>query len=460
MAPRRFYFLLTVLFVLAAFIVFFERRLPTTQERLDKGDVIWDVNEGKLAKIVIERDNETLEFVRGQGDAWKMVKPENYPADASSLSSLVFDLARPARQGEASQSSAEPDYGLAKPRAVVTISTKEETDRPSETHTISIGKSIPGTDTVAARARGDNRTIFVRETLASGVLKPEESYKSRKIFEGSANDITQMTILRGRGRLDFEKRKGDWWMTRPLVDRAGEPAVSRLAGDLIAENVSEFVKLGKSDLSGAGLSPPIYSVTATIAGKPVILEIGATRSDGKSVYARSQGQTFAIESSITDELSKEADAYRETKVCRFESSAVSRFVMVLDGRSRSFTKSGVDWKEDAKSLPATSVDDALTALASIEGKDFLSSSEYQKISAHPEQLHLTIEQPEKASMSISFRSVDAKRVAARAADRPEALLIEAGALDRLTATLRKIPAGTPPPPPLQKTPTVKKTPSP
>ena len=459
MSPRRFYSLLAVLFFLAVFIFFFERRMPTTQERLDKGDVVWDVNEGKIAKISIEREADTLEFVRGQGDAWKMAKPEIYAADTSSLASLVFDLARPAKQGEASESSAEPDYGLAKPRAVVTISTKEEKDRPSESRTISIGKSIPGTETVAARVRGESRTIFVRETLATDALKPEEAYKSRKIFEGSAADITQMTILRGRGRLDVEKRKGDWWMTRPLVDRAGDAAVSRLAGDLLAENVSEFVKLGKNDLSGAGLAPPIYSVTATLSGKPVTLEIGATRSDGKSVYARAGGQLFAIESSITDELSKEADAYRETKVARFENSAVASMTATLDGKTRTFSRKGPDWKEGEKSLPTSSVEDVLTALASIEGKDFLSSSEFDGIRSHPEPLQMTIEQPEKSPISLSFRPVDSKRVAAKAADRPEALSIDSPSLERLTAAIRKIPAGTPPPPPAPPAPAPKKKPA-
>src|SRR5690242_12034505 len=167
MTLRRLGLLTGILAALLAFIFALERRMPTTQERLDRGDVLWQIADADVAKIEIMRDNLSIELVRSPGGDWKMVKPEAYPADSGTLSSLVFDLGKPSREGEAPAAANEPDYGLAAPRAVVTVTTKEAKGKKAESRTLSIGKEIPGTDTVAARVKGENRTVFVRSSLAA-----------------------------------------------------------------------------------------------------------------------------------------------------------------------------------------------------------------------------------------------------------------------------------------------------
>jgi hypothetical protein len=444
MSPRRLAILTGVLVLLFAFVALFERKLPTTQERVDRGDVLWDVNEARIGKVEIGRDNTVIAFER-DGDAWRMTRPDAYPADAAILPALVTSLARPAREGVASTGGPEPDYGLTTPRAVVTISVKDAKGAHAESHTLSIGREIPGTDTVAARVKGENRTVFVRSSLANDLLKPVDGYKSRKIFAGSALDVTHLVIARGRGRLEFEKRKERWWMTRPAADLAASAAVSRLIDDLLAENVADFVKIAKTDLAGDGLAPPIYTVTMTISGKPVTVEIGATRADGKSVYGRSGSQTFALDSTATDELAREADAYRETKVARFDNAAAKKLVWAAGGTRREFARAGTDWKEAGRTIPAASVEDVLTSIGALEGKDFLSETDYQQISSAPEVASFSVETAAGDTFSASVRSAAAGQLAIKLADRPEALLVPAGDFERVSAAVRKIaPAPVPP----------------
>jgi hypothetical protein len=461
MSPKRLAVLTGVLVVLFAFVAFFERKMPTTQERLEKGDVIWDVNEGKIARIEINRDNATISFEK-EGDSWKMTRPEAYPADGPTLTTLVSDLSHPARQGEASASAAEPDYGLTTPRAVVTVSTREAKGGKAESHTLSIGREIPGTDTVAARVKGENRTIFVRSSIAADLLKPVDDYKNKKVFAGSALDVSQLTIARGRGRLEFEKRKNRWWMTRPTADLAASATVERLIDDLLAVNVTEFLKIPKADLAGDGLAPPLYAVTMTISGKPVTAEIGATRADGKSAYARSGGQTFAIDSSATDELSKEADAYRETKIARFDNFAAKKLAWSSGSVRREFVRDGADWKEGGKTVPAASVEDVLTAIGSLEGKDFFSAADWQKISGAPEVAAFTVETSAGDTFAATVRPAGGGQLAIKLADRPEALLVPAADFERVTAAVGKIaaaPAAAPPKPAGKPAPAPKKKPS-
>lgn len=458
MSPRRLAILTGVLVLLFAFVALFERKMPTTQERVDRGDVLWDVNEGRIERIEIGRDNAVISFER-DGDSWRMTRPDVYPADSGTLSALLADLARPAREGIASAGSSEPDYGLTSPRAVVTISTREGKGARTESHTLSIGREIPGTDTVAARVKGENRTVFVRSSLAADLLKPADGYKSKKVFAGSALDVSHLLIARGRGRLEFEKRKERWWMIRPAADLAASAAVGRLIDDLLAENIVEFVRIAKTDLAGDGLAPPIYTVTMTISGKPVALEIGATRADGKSVYGRSGTQTFALDSAATDELAREADAYRETRVARFENAAVKKLAWSSGTERREFARAGADWKESGRAVPSASVEDVLTAIAALEAKDFLSEADYQKISGAPEVASFSIETAAGDAFAASVRPAEGGQLAVKLADRPEALLVAPSDFERVSAAVRKIapPAAAPPakgapPPPKPKKP--------
>ena len=460
MSPRRLAILTGVLAVLFAFVALFERKMPTTQEKVDRGDVLWDVNEAKIGKVEIGRDNTVIAFER-DGETWRMTRPDTYPADSGTMSALLSDLAHPAREGLAPAGGSEPDYGLTAPRAVVTISSKEGGKSVrGESHTLSIGREIPGTDTVAARVKGENRTVFVRSTLANDLLKPVDGYKSRKVFAGSSIDVSHVAIARGRGRLEFEKRKDRWWMTKPTVDLAASAAVARLIDDLLAENVVEFVKIAKTDLAGDGLAPPIYTVTMALGGKPVTLDIGATRADGKSVYGRSNGQTFALDSTATDELAREADAYRETRVARFENASAKKFVWSAGGGPRrELVREGAEWKEGGRTVPAASVDDVLTAIGALDGKDFLSAAEGEKIAGAPEVAAFTIETAGGELYSASVRPAENARLAVKLADRPEALLVPASDFEHVTGAVRKIPpAASPAPAPKTPPPAKPKTP--
>jgi hypothetical protein len=446
MTLRRLAILSATVVVLFAFIFFYERRLPTTQEQLDRGNTVWDMNPGQIARIQILRGSETLEFARRSDDSWKMVKPETYPADSSSLSSLVFDLSRPQSLGEAPEGASQPDYGLMAPRAVVTITGKARKDEEPASHTLSIGKEVPGTDTVAARVKGENRIVFLRATTATDVLKPADSYKSRRVFGGTEGDVTGISLLRGRGRLDFEKRQGQWWMSAPIADLADATSVSRLIGDLLEANAEEFLKVAAADLSGDGLHPPIYTVKVKSGEKVQTLEIGATRADGKSVYARANGQVFSLDSQITDELSKAADSFREKKLVRFDSAAVTSISASKGAETVQFTKSGTEWKTGDKTVPATAVTDFLTELAAQTSTGFAS-----RTSTETAERTIKLDLSSGSPLLLKFFPRDARGLAVQVSGRPEALRIQPGDYDRLVESLAKIvPSAAPPGRPAQK----------
>ena len=57
------------------------------------------------------------------------------------------------------------------------------------------------------------------------------------------------------------------------------------------------------------------------------MDFGSTRSDGNSIYARRENQVFTVASTVVEDLSREAEAYREPHLVRFDRGAVTE----LDG---------------------------------------------------------------------------------------------------------------------------------
>ena len=148
--------------------------------------------------------------------------------------------------------------------------------------------------------------------------------RARTSSARSTADIARLDLERGRGHLLLLQRSGIWWLEQPFKDLADPEAASRLAGDLSALRVIEFQAPDSANLAALGLSPPLYRVMAADPkGKTTTVEFGSTRSDGNSLYARRDGQVFTVGSSITEELSKEAEAFRDKSLVRFDRARAS-----------------------------------------------------------------------------------------------------------------------------------------
>ena len=324
MSPRKLLLLTAVVFGLFAFIVFFERKMPTTGERQSKGDLHWDLPEDRVVSVQLDHDGSIVELVH-DGDAWRLTRPAPYPADSFAASDLARQLAQLRRVGGDSSEARPEDYGLTKPTAKATIVWKDAGDeKKKSTRTIEFGIDIPGTDIAAARVAGQTRVLFVPASVAASVKKPASDYQSKDVFGGSTADVARLDLERGRGHLLLTQRDGIWWMEQPLKDLADADAASRLAGDLTALRVIDFLSADKDTLATWGLAPPLYRVMLSDAkGKATTAEFGSTRSDGNSVYGRREGQAFTVASSIVEEFSKEAEAFRETHLVRFDRAKAS-----------------------------------------------------------------------------------------------------------------------------------------
>jgi hypothetical protein len=448
MSPKKLIALSAIVVVLFGFILLFERKMPTTEERSRKGDLYWDIPQDRVQRIEVVRGAETLEFQRTGELGWRMLRPDKYPADALAVGSLVTELAEMKRAaGEEATDVRASDYGFDKPSAKATIVWNDSGDpKSAKTRVVEFGAAVPGTDVVAARVEGSPKVLFVPSSVLESLKKNADEFESREVFGSAASEAARLEILRGRGKLAFVKKDGVWWLAEPMSDYADSAEIDRFTGALAGLRVREFLH-GPQDLAALGLDPPLFHVALT-GGKNAVtaVDFGATRSDGNTLYARRDGQVLTVDHDIVDELSKEAEAFRSRTLLGFRRSDVAGIDAVFPKATYALAQKDGGWTAGGKPMLAASADDALSALLEVRSMDFLEPSQVSGLG--PAAATVTVRLTSGAPWVLTLYERGAERVA-RVAPRPGAFAVDAETADKLEAAFRKAVA---PPPPAAATP--------
>jgi hypothetical protein len=382
MNPRKILVLTGVVLALFAFIILYERRLPTTDERQRKGPLHWSLPSDRVDSIRIERQDGNFELKKNDAGAWRLVKPEAYPADAFAAGELARELAEMRRAGGDATGAKPDEYGLKPPSVKATFTwTEESAPTKKKSRTVEFGIEIPGTDVAAAELAGTEKVLFVPSSVLATVKKSVNEFKSREIFNGSASDVTTMDIERGRGHLVLAKKSGTWWLQQPVTDLADSGTATRLAEELVALRAIDFVGTAdKESLPTQGLAPPLFRVSLLDAkGARSSVDLGATRSDGNSVYARRESQVLTVGNSIVEELSKEASAFREARLVTPERSAIQGIEAEFGADKFVFARAGSDWTAGGKPVTTSAAEELLTTLLDLKSKSFLDEGEAAKL---------------------------------------------------------------------------------
>ncbi len=445
MSPKKILALTAFVAVLFGFIFFIERKMPSTAERERKGDLYWDIPAERIERIQIVRGSETLEFQRADASSWRMIKPEKYPADSFAVSGAVSELAefKRAPGGDAGEAKAA-DYGLEKPSLKATMVWSDPADpKEKKTRTVDFGIEIPGTDVAAARVEGSEKVLFVPSSVLSTLKKSADDFESREVFGAPSGEVKRVEILRGRGRLVLSRKDGVWWLVEPLSDLADGAEADRLVGQLTALRAKEFIH-GTEDLAALGLNPPLYRVTLTGGkGAGVSADFGATRSDGNSVYARHEGVVLTVDRDITDELSKEAVAFRSSMLLGLNRSDVTGLEAGLPKRSFAFSQKEGGWSADGHAILAAAADDAINAVLDLKSKAFLDENDLRELSAPVGSVTVRMKSGPPWTISLHPRPGD---IVARVSSRPGGYVLDRDTLEKLeTAFQKAVAAPTPAP---------------
>ena len=445
MSHRKILLLSALVILLFGFIFLFERKMPTTSEAEQKKDLVWDLPEDEIETVRLEKPGSAIELKRMGPGQWRLVRPETYPADAGTVGDLVSQLSRLRRSGESAEARPE-DYGFAAaegkaappPPVKATIVSKDKAN-PSQHHsrTVELGIEIPGKDEIAARVTGSPRIFFIPLSVASGVRRGVDDFKSKDVFGGGPAEVAKVEIERGRGRVALARKGGLWWLSQPVADLADADFAQRFVDELIGLKALEFVGAAeRQSLANIGLAPPLYRVTLSDGKTGTVVDFGATRSDGNAVYARRESQVLTVPSTVVEDLSKEAVVFREPRLVRFDRAGVASIEGAFGAERVAFARKDAGWTSGGRPVPASSADDLMTAVLDLKSRAFLDDAAASALKDRPPSASVTVRLASGETWTIQLFPVRGESQAT-VSGRPGAFALSSDALPQTEAAFRK-----------------------
>ncbi len=204
--------------------------LPSAQDKT-KGEVTPDdvervtIEPAEGDKIVLEREGE------GDDKGWRMKEPLGSAVDRWSVDSLVRQVLG-AKKTEADVNDKLKEWGLAPPRRVVTIETKDK-----GTFTLNLGDKSPGKDSAVVYVTSSDYPKTVMAVKLNEVESAAEhgldDFRSRDLLARSADDIGHVQLHKGKGEAVVVESEGSgsgqssrWRFVKPPygpADYDGDP---------------------------------------------------------------------------------------------------------------------------------------------------------------------------------------------------------------------------------------------
>ncbi len=422
MRPRTLLVLAIVVVALGAFIRFYERDLPSSDERAKQAKKVLDFKKDQVTRVrlVVNSVNGVngaagaaggtavvLEKVQPPKPAkpaaaklqealgnpgpqalgeWRIAQPISAGADAAAVDRLLDSLANLEKSRTLDQAVAA-DVGLDKPRAVVALTFA---GKPGET-VLDVGAAVPtGGQTIVAIA-GRPQAYVVGDSLMSDVSKKPGDWRDRQMFHGDRDAVERLAWTVGSGpRVVLAKRGDRFWLESPIVDRADRDQVEKLLSDLVGLSADSFVEAPPSTPP----PPPRSVLEAVVAGQPAPfrVELGASHparpantppdqpgappeAAGTLTSARVGATAFETRSPLAETLARPPAGWRSPLLSGLEVHQVDAVVVRDAQGALQLTRSGTDWKRGAATISYLPVSDLLFAVTEAKADRLLTPAE-------------------------------------------------------------------------------------
>jgi hypothetical protein len=444
MPTKKLLLLTGVFFALFAFVVFYERRQPTSSEKAEAKKRLLYVKPEEVTGLLLDRpDLPKVELRKGPGGAWTLAGDPPGRADAFVVNSLVSDLSRLELVGEAETRFDPKEYGLDPPRGSVTLVLADGTKK-----TVAFGKEIPGTDATAAS--DGTRMGAVRAAPLATLNKPVNEFRSKRLLGTPVSEITKITIVKGPNRIVLVREAGGatappgpWRIESPVADLASGAFVERLLADISSAQVSDFPTVSATDLPRIGLAPPAVVLTLE-KGKDVVATIafGAAKADAPGkVYAREDRLAVVVDDRVEEELGKELSAFREARLLPLDVFRLRRIQFESGDLRAGADREDGEWRSGGRAVPAALVENLSGVITRAESRGFVAKKDYaaRGIEAGRKSVPLAtvelLEEGDASPRTLTFRPADGEGgkplVAVEVSGRPDALLVDATVLSDL-----------------------------
>ena len=371
MRPRTLGVLLVLVVGLLAFIWFYERDLPSTDERAELARKVVRVESAEVVALTLSRGEERVRFERepaslpadeaaSEGSAaavWRLREPLAALADQAAVAGLIDDLTGLETE-RTLEEAALADLGLREPRARIALETADERVE------LLVGSAVPASSKMVVALAGSAEAHVVADRIWSELEKPAGEWRSRDLGVASRDDIARISLSAGERRVSLGRRDGAYWVEAPYTDRADRELVSSLLAELTGLRAESFVDQPPTAPElGAG------TVEVVLEGREKVwrLELGGPAGEsGELTLARVGGQLIETRNELATALGREPEEWRSRAWSGLEVYQIDR-LEVREGESEIvFERDAGDWLRDGARVAYAPVSDLLYALTGVE----------------------------------------------------------------------------------------------
>lgn len=359
----RLVFLALLVVGLFAFIWFYERKQPTTEELKEReGKLFPHMETDKVHTVFIRNTHGEFAFKK-DGDNWQLTRPVQDQANQWAVSGLLSQLANLKAERTLPRSEVKlADYGLEKPEKWVEVS-----DSSGRTFKVTFGSELPLGNTAAAITDG-SQVFLVSKWILSDLDKDLSGWRSNELLSFFTSDVNAVTVVGPAGRWAAAKVGNSWQLTEPVADLAEREEVEGVLSDLSAARIKEFLEEG-ADPVALGLAAPRFTVTLVRKeGSPLTLIFGQEREKegGKQVACRRGERLFWVEASATSHLAKGPGAFRSGKLLQFSTWQVDKLEVEQGQEKVTVERKEGAWRSDKGEVDSGPVLSRLNTLSELK----------------------------------------------------------------------------------------------
>ncbi len=435
-----------------AYLYFYERTAPGTQEAARQSEKVINFDRDKIDGIVIHNGGERIELRRND-EKWRLEAPIKDQANNSAIENLLLDLESwqkdatiPAKEIAADKNRLS-EYGLNRAKLRLKLL------GPGAPPEIFFGKDAALEGKIYVRFENSKEAFIAGQSVKKDIEKKPEDFRDRRLTDLIEAQVTRVVLKSPAGEMELQKQDEHWEITKPLQARGDDQKIGDLIAQVTTAQIQKFVADDRGDLHPYGLAEPKGSVTLFGQGdkQGQMLQIGNTPEKEKDqVYVRfaARGSVYTLPKKIEDLLNTKPNDLRDRHLARIDTKNLDRITIDAPEKGKTvLARKDEDWTiANKKNTPANSseVRRLIDVLQNEKVSRFVEdvASNLSRYGLDKPQLQLTFSSfasentaetnaGERPFATIAFGKIDGNDVYARVGDEPFVVAVPRGLLDQI-----------------------------
>jgi hypothetical protein len=330
---------------------------------------LMDVPEAKIASVEIQKRGNPPVTLAKEGSKWAVTTPANYPADQDAATSLLLSFGGLNADSVVDENPGDlAKFGLTNPSVTVAAhETNGKTDK------LILGDDVPTGSTVYAQVPGDKKVYTVSSSLKSSLGKDVNDLRDKRLMRFDPTQVSRVELAEPKADIEFGKvNQSDWQIVKPQPYRADSFQVEDLLRKLADAKMDLTVKPEDSSKAEAAFNSgkPVAVAKVTDAGGVQTLDVRQNKDD---YYAKSGSVpgVFKMTADLGKAVGKPLDDYRNKKLFDFGFSDLNKLQIDQKSGSKTYLRSGTDWKMGSQTMDAGSVQSVIDKLRDLAATDFV-----------------------------------------------------------------------------------------